>query len=89
MPVEAASGPRPAGERAGRKHGGRARAGQRGRRRGDARMTGRAGGGAGRGGEGARGGEVAKDAVRERGDGSVRMCVSESRPCQLSLGSGL
>ena len=52
-------------------------------------MTDRAGGGAGRGGEGARGGEVAEDAVRERGDGSVRACVSESRPCQLSLRSGL
>ena len=33
-------------------------------------MTGRARGGAGRGGEGARGGEVAEDAVRERGGGA-------------------
>ena len=65
------------------------RGGVRGGDGGGARMTGRAGGGAGRGGEGARGGEVAEDAVRERGDGSVRACVSESRPCQLSLGSGL
>ena len=32
-------------------------------------MTGRVGGSAGRGGEGARGGEVAEDAVRERGGG--------------------
>ena len=59
MPVEAASGPRPAGECAGREHSGQARAGQRGRRRGDARMTGKAG-------------VALVGAVRERGEGRLQ-----------------